>query len=69
MVKDKLAIKRAVVMNVAIALLLFSTMFLTFRIFVEAEIISKWYVFIGGGLLYGLISLSMSKMLILNSMQ
>ena len=56
-------------MNVAIALLLFSTMFLTFRIFVEAEIISKWYVFIGGGLLYGLISLSMSKMLILNSMQ
>lgn len=49
--------KRAIVLGVAIALLLFCGMFLTFRIFVEAEVLSKWYAFVGGGLLCGLVAL------------
>lgn len=46
--------KRAIVL--AIALLLFCGMFSTFRIFVEAEVLSKWYAFVGGGLLCGLVA-------------
>lgn len=46
-----------IVLNITIALLLICTMFLSFHIFVEAEILSKWYAFIGGGLLCYLISL------------
>lgn len=44
---------RALVINAAIALMLFSTMFLNCRGFVESEIASKWYAFTGGSVLLG----------------
>ena len=44
---------RALVINAAIALMLFSTMFLNCRGFVESEIVSKWYAFTGGSVLLG----------------
>lgn len=44
---------RALVINAAIALMLFSTMFLNYRGFVESEIVSKWYAFTGGSVLLG----------------
>lgn len=49
--------KRAIVLIATgtIALLLFCTMFLSFEVFVEAEIISKWYAFIVGSSLYYLV--------------
>lgn len=53
--------KRAIVLNQIIALLLFGVMFLSFPVFVEAELLSKWYVFIGGCSLHCLIILTIIK--------
>lgn len=47
---------RTLAFNATFALMLCSAMFLSCRIFVEAEIISKWYAFIGGSILLGFVS-------------
>lgn len=52
---------RAIIRITFIALLLFSVIFLTLQIFVEGELLSKWYAFVGGSLLCCLASLFLVK--------
>lgn len=52
---------RALVLNLTFALLLLFSMFLCIDNFVEEEIVSKWYVFVGGSLLCCAISLFIVK--------
>lgn len=51
MITNKVLDKRVLVLNITIILLLTGTMFLSSWVFVEAEILSKWYAFIGGSLM------------------
>lgn len=52
---------RALVFNLTFALMLLLSMFFCLHIFVEEEIISKWYVFIGGSLLCCIVSLFITR--------
>lgn len=52
---------RALALNLTFALMFCSVMFLTYRGFVEAEIISKWYAFIGGSILFSFVVLVLGR--------
>lgn len=49
------------VINGAIALLFFSTMFFSFRVFVEAELLSKSYAFIVATIIFSITTIWMTK--------
>ena len=58
--------KKDIVLNITIAFVLFCIMFLSFKGFVEVNILPKWYAFVAGGIVCFLITLFVIKEIIIS---